>query len=121
MAAGLQQQLVKSKRPGFGDAPTMHLLAAHAIAECDLALKDEDTHSVLGQPFRNRSTGEPTTDRDHIVSFGHASFRNDDAAPIGTNKGNELSRNNDPTSSLAGRGQIVTTPIRPKVRNGKAT
>jgi hypothetical protein len=55
----------------------MHLPAAHAVAERDLALKDQDTHSVLGQPFRKCSAGEPTTDRDHIVSFGHASFRNE--------------------------------------------
>jgi hypothetical protein len=61
----------------------MHLLAAHAVAERDLALKDQDTHSVLGQPFRKRSASEPTTDRDHIVSFSHASFRNDDATLTG--------------------------------------
>jgi hypothetical protein len=59
----------------------MHLLAAHAVAERNLALKDQDTHSVLGQPFRKCSAGEPTSDHDHIVSFGHASFRNDDATP----------------------------------------
>jgi hypothetical protein len=40
VAAGLQQQLVKSECPGFGDTPTMHLLAAHAVAKRDLALKD---------------------------------------------------------------------------------
>src|SRR5580700_6777981 len=98
MAAGLQQQLVKSKRPGFGDAPTMHLLAAHAVAERNLALEDQDAHSVLGKPLRKRSAGEPATDRDHIVSFGHASFRNDDATPTGTNKRNELPRHNHPTT-----------------------
>jgi hypothetical protein len=74
----------------------MHLLAAHAVAERDLALKDQDTHSVLGQPFRQRSASEPTTDRDHIVSFSHASFRNDDATPTGHQK-YDLPRNNDPT------------------------
>jgi hypothetical protein len=84
VAAGVQQQLVKPERPGFGDAPTMHLLAAHAVAERDLALKDQDTHSVLGQSFRKCSASEPTTDRDHIVSFSHASFRNDDATAINT-------------------------------------
>lgn len=104
MSAGLQQQLVKSERPGFGDALTMRQLAAHAVAERDLALKDQDTHSVFGQPFRKCSPGQPTTNRDHIVRFGHASFRNDDATPIGTNKRNELPRNKDPTTSLAGRG-----------------
>jgi len=74
----------------------MHLLAAHAVAERDLALKDQDTHSVLGQPFRQRSASEPTTDRYHIVSFSHASFRNDDATPTGHQK-YDLPRNNDPT------------------------
>lgn len=97
MAAGFQQQLVKPERPGFGDAPTMHLLAAHAVAERDLALKDQDTHSVLGQPFRKRSASEPTTNGDHIVSFSHAGFRNDELRQQATNTRNELSHNNDPT------------------------
>src|SRR5271169_6844437 len=33
---------------------------------------------------------------------------------IGTNKRNELPRNSDPTTSLAGQGQIVTTLFRPR-------
>jgi hypothetical protein len=57
----------------------MHLLAAHAVAERNLAFKHQDSHSVLGQPLRKRSTSEPTTDRDHIISFSHGSLRNDDA------------------------------------------
>ena len=43
------------------------------------ALKHQDSHSVLGQTFRKRSAGEPTTDRDHVISFSHGSLRNDDA------------------------------------------
>src|ERR1700722_16366256 len=98
----------------------MHLLAAHTVPERDLALEDQDAHSVLGQPFRKRSASEPTTDRDHIVSFGHASFRNDDATPTDTNKRNELPRHNDPTTSHAGRGQIVTTLFRPRDHWGRS-
>ena len=52
----------------------MHLLAAHAVAERDLALEDEDAHSVLGQPFCKRGTGEAAADRDHIVSFSHGAI-----------------------------------------------
>jgi hypothetical protein len=53
----------------------MHLLAAYAVAERNLVLEDQDTHSALGQTFRKRRASEPTADRDHIVNFSHASFR----------------------------------------------
>jgi hypothetical protein len=68
----------------------MHLLTAHAVSERDLALEDQDTDSVLGQPFRNRSASEPTTDRDHVVSFSHASTHNDDVTPTGYRHSDEL-------------------------------
>ena len=59
------------------------LLAAHAVAERDFAFENEDAHSVFGQSLRKRRAGEPTTDRDHVVSFCHAGFRNNETALTG--------------------------------------
>ena len=84
VAAGLKQQVVKPELVSFGDPPTMHLLAAHAVAVRDLALEDKDAHSVFGEPLRERGTGQAAADRDHVVSLSHADFQGR-AAPHAAN------------------------------------
>ncbi len=68
-ATGLEQRLLQPQPQHLGDAPRLHVLAAHLVAIGGLALQHQDAHAGRCQCGGDRRPGDAPTDHDHVELF----------------------------------------------------